>query len=101
MVALAPSNTDVVYAGALNGDIWVSTNRGSTWRSTAGTAVAPLPVRPVTQIQVDPLNPLIAYATYSGFNSAGQGNGHVFRIIHEHTSAPFGFEDMKAILHRK
>ncbi|TAK16538.1 MAG: hypothetical protein EPO35_05155 [Acidobacteria bacterium] len=78
-VALAPSNTDVVYAGALNGDIWVSTNRGATWRSTAGTTVAPLPVRPVTQIQVDPGNPLIAYATYSGFNSAGQGNGHVFR----------------------
>jgi photosystem II stability/assembly factor-like uncharacterized protein len=78
-VALAPSNTDVVYAGALNGDIWVSTNRGGSWRSTAGTTVAPLPVRPVTHIQVDPSNPLVAYATYSGFNSAGQGNGHVFR----------------------
>lgn len=78
-VALAPSNTDVVYAGALNGDIWTSTNRGATWRSTAGTTVSPLPVRPVTQIQVDPANPLIAYATYSGFNSAGQGSGHVFK----------------------
>ncbi|MBW8868751.1 MAG: hypothetical protein JF610_15730, partial [Acidobacteria bacterium] len=78
-VALAPSNTDVVYAGALNGDIWVSTNRGATWRSAAGTTVAPLPVRPVTQIQVDPVNPLIAYATYSGFNAAGQGNGHIFK----------------------
>jgi photosystem II stability/assembly factor-like uncharacterized protein len=78
-VALAPTNTDVVYAGALNGDIWVSTNRGATWRSSAGTTVAPLPVRPVTQIQVDPVNPSIAYATYSGFNSAGQGNGHIFK----------------------
>src|SRR5689334_17913895 len=26
--------------------------------------------------------------------------GHVLRIVHEHTSAPVGFEDMKAILHR-
>jgi photosystem II stability/assembly factor-like uncharacterized protein len=78
-VALAPSNTDVVYAGALNGDIWVSTNRGGAWRSSAGTTVAPLPVRPVTQIQVDPVDPQIAYATYSGFNAAGQGNGHVFK----------------------
>ena len=26
--------------------------------------------------------------------------GHVFRIIHEHTSAPVGFDDMKAIAHR-
>jgi len=24
--------------------------------------------------------------------------GHVFRIVHEHTSAPIGFEDLKAIL---
>lgn len=26
--------------------------------------------------------------------------GHVLRIVHEHTSAPIGFEDSKAILHR-
>jgi ketosteroid isomerase-like protein len=28
-------------------------------------------------------------------------SGHVLRIVHEHTSAPVGFEDMKAILERK
>lgn len=28
-------------------------------------------------------------------------SGHVLRIIHEHTSAPVGFEDGKAILQRK
>lgn len=28
-------------------------------------------------------------------------SGHVLRIVHEHTSAPVGFEDMKAILQRK
>jgi ketosteroid isomerase-like protein len=27
-------------------------------------------------------------------------SGHVFRIAHEHTSAPIGFEDSKAILAR-
>ena len=27
-------------------------------------------------------------------------SGHVFRIAHEHTSAPIGFEDRKAILGR-
>ncbi|MEO7851480.1 MAG: nuclear transport factor 2 family protein [Rubrivivax sp.] len=27
--------------------------------------------------------------------------GHVLRIVHEHTSAPMGFEDMKAILRRE
>jgi ketosteroid isomerase-like protein len=28
-------------------------------------------------------------------------SGHVLRILHEHTSAPIGFEDTKAILERK
>ena len=28
-------------------------------------------------------------------------SGHVLRIVHEHSSAPVGFEDMKAVLHRK
>lgn len=27
-------------------------------------------------------------------------SGHVLRIVHEHTSAPIGFEDQKAILHK-
>jgi ketosteroid isomerase-like protein len=27
-------------------------------------------------------------------------SGHVLRIVHEHTSAPMGFEDQKAILQR-
>ena len=27
-------------------------------------------------------------------------SGHVFRIVHEHTSAPIGFADSKAILAR-
>jgi photosystem II stability/assembly factor-like uncharacterized protein len=78
-VAVASSNSDIVYAGALNGDIWKTTNRGATWQRVAGTMVSPLPVRPVTDIQIDPVNPQIVYATYSGFNAAGQGNGHVFR----------------------
>ncbi len=27
--------------------------------------------------------------------------GHVLRVVHEHTSAPIGFEDTKAIFHRE
>ena len=55
-----------------------------------------------------------AVATYAGVSADGralkamqnriswvlQASGHVLRIIHEHTSAPVGFEDMKAILTR-
>ena len=56
-----------------------------------------------------------AIVTYAGLSAEGvqlramqnrlswvlKTSGHVLRVIHEHTSAPVGFEDMKAILHRK
>lgn len=55
-----------------------------------------------------------AIVTYASVSAAGdplrsmqnritwglRTRGHVLRIIHEHTSAPIGFEDMKAILTR-
>ena len=55
-----------------------------------------------------------AIVTYASFSAEGEEvrsmqnritwglrtTGHVLRIVHEHTSAPVGFEDMKAILHR-
>jgi len=55
-----------------------------------------------------------AIVTYAGLSAQGEPlramqnrlswalktSGHVLRIIHEHTSAPVGFEDMKAILQR-
>jgi ketosteroid isomerase-like protein len=56
-----------------------------------------------------------AIVTYASFSAQGEKvrsmqnritwglrtTGHVLRIVHEHTSAPIGFEDMKAILHRQ
>jgi len=55
-----------------------------------------------------------AVVTYAGISAQGEQlramqnrlswalktSGHVLRVIHEHTSAPIGFEDMKAILQR-
>ena len=55
-----------------------------------------------------------AIVTYAGLSAQGEQlrsmqnrlswglktSGHVLRIVHEHTSAPVGFEDMKAILQR-
>jgi ketosteroid isomerase-like protein len=55
-----------------------------------------------------------AFVTYDGLSAQGEQlrtmqnrlswalktSGHVLRIVHEHTSAPIGFEDMKAILVR-
>ena len=55
-----------------------------------------------------------AIVTYAGVSETGEPlramqnrltwvlklGGHAFRIVHEHSSAPVGFEDMKAILQR-
>lgn len=57
---------------------------------------------------------LSAFVSYTGLSAAGEPlrsmhnrlswalktSGHVPRIVHEHSSAPIGFEDMKAILAR-
>lgn len=77
-VAVAPSSSQVVYAGTRNGDIWVTTNRGTTWKSVAGAGAAPLPVRSVTEIVVDPDDPRVAYVAFGGYTSSGVGRGHVF-----------------------
>lgn len=56
-----------------------------------------------------------AIVTYAGVSAQGdelrsmhnritwglRTSGHVLRIVHEHTSAPIGFDDMKAILQRQ
>jgi ketosteroid isomerase-like protein len=56
-----------------------------------------------------------AFATYAAISAQGQElramqnriswvmrtRGHVLRVVHEHTSAPIGFEDNKAILNRE
>jgi ketosteroid isomerase-like protein len=61
-----------------------------------------------------PIAALDAIVTYSAESAQGEPlrsmqnritwvlreTGHVFRIVHEHTSVPIGFEDSKAILTR-
>ena len=56
-----------------------------------------------------------AVVTYAAISAQGEGiramqnrlswvlknRGHVWRVVHEHTSAPVGFEDAKAILKRE
>ena len=58
---------------------------------------------------------MTAIVTYAGISAEGKEThsmqnrmtwilrtmGHNLRIVHEHTSAPIGFEDMKAILKKR
>jgi hypothetical protein len=73
-IAVAPTNSAVVYAGTADGNVQVTLNAGAgtsaTWTPITGT----LPNRYVTQVAVDPTSASLAYVGLSGF-----GSGHVFR----------------------
>jgi photosystem II stability/assembly factor-like uncharacterized protein len=62
-IAVAPSNTNVIYVGTDDGNVWRTTNGGANWSEIS----ASLPVRWITRIAVDMQNPSIAYVTLSGF----------------------------------
>lgn len=72
--AVLPSTQRVIYTGADDGRVMVTTNSGTNWTDiTAG-----LPVRYVTDVVTDKRNPNIAYVTLSGFNM-DLNNTHIFR----------------------
>jgi photosystem II stability/assembly factor-like uncharacterized protein len=69
-IAIARSDTNVIYTGSAQGQAMLSTDGGSNWRDiTAG-----LPNRFIESIKVDPANPAVAYLSVSGY-----GSGHVFK----------------------
>ncbi|HKQ08386.1 MAG TPA: hypothetical protein VJ464_24920 [Blastocatellia bacterium] len=69
-IAVARSNLSVIYTGSAQGRAMMSSDGGATWRDVTGH----LPDRSITSIKVDPVNPLAAYLTMSGFNA-----GHAFK----------------------
>lgn len=72
--AMLPSTQRVIYTGADDGRVMVTTNSGTNWTDIS----AGLPVRYVTDVVVDKRNPNVAYVTLSGFNM-DERNTHVFR----------------------
>lgn len=69
-IAVARSNTNIIYTGSAQGRAMVSRNGGASWTDiTRG-----LPDRSITSITIDPANSAVAYLTMSGFNA-----GHLFR----------------------
>jgi photosystem II stability/assembly factor-like uncharacterized protein len=76
-LAIAPSNSNVLYAGTTDGRLMVSTNGGAKW---ARFIAKNLPTRIVNRIAIDPTNPQVVVVVYGGFNAqTPTGPGHVFR----------------------
>lgn len=68
-LAVAPSDSRVIFAGTSNGRVQVTRDGGANWQQGG-----PLPNRFVTSIAIEPSYPGQAVLTVSGF-----GSGHVFR----------------------
>jgi ketosteroid isomerase-like protein len=84
------------------------------WFSSLGSESVRVTFDDVQVVEAAGFAAMSAVVTYAGLSAQGQElramqnriswvlktSGHVLRIVHEHTSAPVGFEDQKAILER-
>ena len=66
-IAVAKTNSNVIYVGCEDGAVWVTTDAGINWNFR----VSGLPNRWVTSIAIDPTNAAIAYVTHSGYRPMG------------------------------
>ncbi len=68
-VAVAPGNSDLIWVGHLNGDVFKTINgtaASPTWTKMDDNATA-LPARRVTRITIDPTNNSRVYVTFGGY----------------------------------
>jgi ketosteroid isomerase-like protein len=84
------------------------------WFSSLGTEKVRVEFQDVRIAGDNGFASMSAFVTYAALSAEGQElramqnrlswvlktSGHVLRVIHEHTSAPIGFDDAKAILQR-
>ena len=73
-IAVAPSNTDYIYVGTDDGNVWVSPDDGSNWNNISSS----FPLRWVTRVAVDPYDEEVAYVTLSGYRYDSY-QPHIFR----------------------
>jgi photosystem II stability/assembly factor-like uncharacterized protein len=75
-IAVAKSDTNVIYVGTDDGNVYRTTNEGNNW-----TLISPaLPVRWVTDLEVHPANALDVYITLSGYRYH-ENMSHVYHTI--------------------
>jgi hypothetical protein len=62
-LSVSPIDTNIIYAGTDDGNVWMTTNNGSNWTNVSAT----LPDRWVTRVTCDPDEVSRAYVTFSGY----------------------------------
>ncbi|MEV1145036.1 glycosyl hydrolase [Micromonospora sp. NPDC049799] len=73
-IGIAPTDEDTVYVGTDDGHLSVTRDGGATWTRATDPD---LPDRWITRVTVDPQNPAMAWATYSGFRWESETQPHV------------------------
>ena len=85
-IAVAPTNSNTVYAGTSNSLVQLTTNAlagaGAVWNNRS----AGLPPRFITHVVVDPHSSTTAYLGFSGFSGFGDSLGHAFRTTNGGTT---------------
>lgn len=72
-IAVAPSDGNRIYTGGSDGQVWMTTDGGTTW-TRIDTGTTSLPPRTITSIAVHPTDPNSVLVSVSG-----TGSGHVWR----------------------
>lgn len=73
-IAVAPSDSNVIYTGSEDGYVFVTFDHGATWQHISDQ----LPERYITRVAVDPYDAYVAYVTISGYRSIDY-MPHIFR----------------------
>jgi len=73
-IAVSPANSDIVYAGTDDGNVWVSMDDGGTWNLISNE----LPDRWVTRVAADNVEENTVYVTFSGYRY-DEFLPHIFR----------------------
>lgn len=72
-ISVSPLNSDVIYAGTDDGNVWVTQDGGSNWNNVSSN----LPNRWVTKVEASHFSASEVFVTFSGYRY-GEDNGHVF-----------------------
>jgi len=78
-LAVAPTNSNVVYSGSSDSQVYVTTNAGKGTASSWKNVTNGLPPRAITDVVVHPESATTAFVTYSGFTGFGDSQGHIFK----------------------
>lgn len=71
-VALGPGNSDLIWVGHNNGDLFVTENGTAplpAWRQVRASGQAGWPARACTRVVVDPNNPRVVYVAFADYGA--------------------------------